>query len=378
MARATATRPPIIVLFEDNVEARRSRCKRIEAAVPRGVRVVPFEGDDSADNKNLAIEDRLFTHLKNQPQYNDGRIGLIVCDRALDCYSGFQVASETVVSAAARALGAPICLYERAGRAYGITLKQRKPWEKGEIIVEGDHPSFGEECAALYCGFQEISSELARMTASAFSGKTPAEILACILNKPEEADRIALYGAGEQSFLEELLTFYDPKKERNAEAARLKSQHYPRVVGNWLFSSILRFPGIVVNEMAAGSLLNINPADLREKPAVRKLFASAEYHGPFANKDCNWRWWWRRDLDAIISKAGVNSGLELAKKKLRGVRGCNCCEGDHPAGFVCMISDKPVCEQHSRGGISWFPGGADLARVRTSEYDKIGPFLGLY
>ncbi len=378
MAKTTATRPPIIVLFEDNGDERKSRCKRIEAAVPRDVLVVPFEGADSVGNKKLAIEDRLFTHLRTQPQYNGGNIGLIVCDRALDCYDGFQVASETVVSSAARALGVPICLYERAGSAYGVTLKQRKPWEKGEIIIDGDGKSFGEECAALYCGFQKINGELARMPTSVFSKKTPAEILAFILNKPEETDRIALYGAGEQSFLEELLTFYDPKKRKKTEASRLKIQHYPRVMGNWLFSSILRFPGILVNEMAAGSLLNINPADLRAKPAVRKFFASAEYQGPFADDDCNWRWWWRRDLDAIINKAGVNSGLELVKRTMRSVRGCNCCEGDHPAGFVCMISDMPVCDKHSRGGISWFPGGSDLARVRTSEYNKIGPFLGLY
>jgi hypothetical protein len=85
-------------------------------------------------------------------------------------------------------------------------------------------------------------------------------------------------------------------------------------------------------------------------------------------------------LENLINKAGVCSGFELVqKKKISSIGGCKCCEGkDHPAGFVCMISGEPVCEKHSRGGISWFPAGADLARVRTSVYNKIGPFLGLY
>lgn len=377
MVRATAKRLPIIVLFEDDENTRAKRKEQIEKALRGSVRVVPFQDVALPGDKTRAFEDRLAHHLSS-PEYNNGSIGLIVCDKALDRYGKLQVASETVVSAAARTLGTPTCLYERGGDRKGVSLKQRKPWEKGEIIIDEESGHFGLECAALYTGFQEIRRTLGNLPIAKFKKTTPADVLVSILKKPEEMDRIALYGAGEQEILSELMTYYTPHMPDNAK--ELKLRHYPRVLGNWLFSSILRFPGILADVNAAGSYLNISPDDLRDNRVVKRLFKNAEYRGPFAQDDTDWQWWWRRDLDVLLAKAGVSSGIELAKKAgIRNVHECLCYEGnDHPAGFLCMISHSPVCEEHSRGGISWFPGGADLARVSKREYEKIGPFLGLY
>ena len=157
----------------------------------------------------------------------------------------------------------------------------------------------------------------------------------------------------------------------------MREKHYPRVLGNWLYTSILRFPGILVDDVACGSYLNIHPDDLA-KPTIARLFAHAKYKGPFGDYRS---WWWRRDLDSILAKAQCSTGLQYVQKEKIKAHPCLCCDdenGIHPAGYYCMITGKTVCEKHSRGGISWFPGGADLARIREQIYRKIGPFLGLY
>jgi hypothetical protein len=374
MARGKAESQPIIVLFEDDETIMDERKLQLANALPRSVRVVPFPNTALPKRKGVALEDRLATVLSS-PDYSNGRIGLIICDRSLERYDVLQVASETLISAVAYRLSIPICLYERGDKTERWSLDQRRPWEKGGIIVDEESKQFGPECAVLYAGFQEIRRALMAIPSIDFDKMTPADVLARILGRPEETDRIALYGAGEQGMLTELLTFYD---EQAGGIKALREKRYPCVLGYWLYTSILRFPGILVDLSACSSYLNIHPDDLI-KPATARLFAEAKYKGPFADFR---PWWWRRNLDAILSKAQCQTGLEYAKKKgIKRIRPCLCCEADgghHPAGFHCMITEKPICEEHSRGGISWFPSGADLARVSEREYKKIGPFLGLY
>ena len=359
---------PIVVLFEDDKERAETLRGKISASLGGTARVVSFV-DEKAAVKGT-IEEMLASSLQAK-SYHGGNIGLIVCDRALERYDKFQITSETVVSAVARQLGIPICLYERGGRKDELRLENRKPWEKSTIIVDETGEDFGQQCAALYLGFEEIKRFVLAKSDSAFRKTTPAVVLADILRHPQEVDRLGLYGSGEQSVLSELLTHY--ASEGNTKDLRLR--HYPRMLGNWLYTSILRYPGILVGTIPAASYLNVHPDDLLS-PRISKLFEKATYRGPFAR--CG-QWWWRRDLDQILAGCGGASHDYLKKRGAKRFRPYPCFEGkDHTAGFYCMISGKPVCERHSRGGISWFPGGADLARVSEREFKKIGPFVGLY
>jgi hypothetical protein len=43
-----------------------------------------------------------------------------------------------------------------------------------------------------------------------------------------------------------------------------------------------------------------------------------------------------------------------------------------------MLTRFPVSPNNSRGGISWFPSGADLARIRKAEFDQITALVGMY
>jgi hypothetical protein len=45
------------------------------------------------------------------------------------------------------------------------------------------------------------------------------------------------------------------------------------------------------------------------------------------------------------------------------------------AGYYCMLRELPVSFENSKGGLPWFPRGADLARVSRSAYEQLGPWL---
>ncbi len=362
------SRQRIIVLFEDDPKRQDEHRTQIEEALHGSGRVVPFEDEEVDATIEGPAEARLVELLRSK-KYNRGQIGLIVCDRDLTMYAKANTQSDRVVSEAAERLGVPICLYEARSGVGLVPLATLGRWKQREIVVEASDPLFGQKCAGIYRGFERIRVDLQKIKERDF--ETPSDILARILDKEEELDQIALYGAGEQDMLIELLPYYDQSRP-NASAIRGR---YHRVLGNWLYNSILRFPGILVNEVAAASYLGIAVKDFTEKP-VQKLFEKAVYLGPFA--DCG-KWWWRRELDKMIAAAKCGTGFEYAKKRDKQVRPCHCSEENHTqAGYYCMIRQKPVCGEHSRGGISWFPGGADLARVSSSEFEKIGPFVGLY
>jgi hypothetical protein len=41
-----------------------------------------------------------------------------------------------------------------------------------------------------------------------------------------------------------------------------------------------------------------------------------------------------------------------------------------------MLSKKPVSLENSKGGLTWFPRGADLARISNKKFEEDVPWLG--
>ena len=72
-------------------------------------------------------------------------------------------------------------------------------------------------------------------------------------------------------------------------------------------------------------------------------------------------------------------GLELAQKKLDAAVKPSKCRVDPSkrAGYYCIISREPVSLENSKGGMSWFPRGADLTRISNDKYEEYGPWLGV-
>lgn len=355
-----------IIFFEDTAATQSEILKALDAQGKGDVQAVPFDPDqlgESAEDQERMYEQRLVTALGKGPYAG---ATLVLADRDLSKSNHFRGLSVTSVAAAAKKLFLPICSYARQPAIEEYDWRGR--WEEGHIVLslsEGE-----DELARLAVlaakGFAEIAAKLPRVLATK-SNNTAAKALAALLDKPEYAEKMALYGVGDQNRLAEILA------QRKGEAQLLpRMTHF---LGYWLWDSLLRYPGLLVNEVAAGSYLNISEDDFK-KANVQALFADALFTGPFA--DPRKPEWWRGALDDIVSREKMNSGLDLARQKLGDKIDRSHCSVDpsKPAGYYCIISKKPVSLENSKGGLSWFPRGADLTRISTTKFDEYGPWLG--
>ena len=82
-------------------------------------------------------------------------------------------------------------------------------------------------------------------------------------------------------------------------------------------------------------------------------------------------------LDDILEEHDCEDGRSLASKLLgHEIPPSQCCDDPKvSAGYYCMLSERPVSLENSKGGLSWFPRGADLARVSKSKLEELGPWL---
>lgn len=358
-----------ILIFDDTKEERETIAKELRTKLRRGVASIEeFDGSDQPD-KGSSYERYLLSWIDKR--FASTNIGLIVCDKELGLYSKYPGLSATQISQVAIEKGIPFCQYSRqaseAGREMASFLRL-KDWDSDEITLDGPDPqAWVPQIVSLFKGFELIKRSYSGIAKEC---KTPAAALAAILKRPASESRIALYGSGDQGPMKEILVYYDPN-EPNMKVLR---QRMPRVLGKWLFLSILRFPGILVNEAAASSYLNIHPGDFK-KARVQALFSKGKYAGPFAELS---NWWWRHTLDDLLDKAECEDGREFATKSKVKVRACLDPDCEKQAGYYCMLTKKPVSEENSRGGISWFPSGADLARIRKDKFEQITALVGMY
>ena len=358
----------VILVFDDCSDEQEQVTKGLEKVCAGKAEVLPFDGDDGPA-KGVSFEHHIASWID---QHCAGKnIALIVCDKELGLYDELKGLSATPVSAVALQKGLPFCQYSRQAQQTEqeiATFDRLRRWCSEEITLEGLGPeSWVPQAAGIFRGFELIKTAYRELGDKA---GTPAAALAAILSHPESESRIALYGSGDQGFLKEILSFYD---SANPDMEMLYKR-MPRVFGNWLFLSILRFPGILVNETAAASYLNVD-CNTFAKKEVQEKFKGAQYIGPFSELG---PWWWRAELDILLGEAQCEDGREFLAKKDIEVDACLDPDSKEQAGYYCMLTREPVSAENSRGGISWFPSGADLARIRKDKFEQITALVGMY
>ncbi len=314
---------------------------------------------------------RLKKELENEI-YKD--ISLIICDSDLSDIEDYIGLSEVVVANVAKEIAIPISLY--ALGEYKNELMRLKDWSELKIIldVSAGYDKLAAESKIIFEGFQFLRSEYKKITNGTGEKKyTLSEILSRILDRPKLKDRIAQYGIGNKQMLEEILPYYN----EDIKKIEKEDKRIPMLLGYCLWNSILRFPGILLNNTATVSYLNIEEEEFRSNTDIKKLFSGAVYQGPFTGIK---NYWWRDDLDDIVFKEKCNDGLELVHKKISDkIKNCKCSvDPTKKAGYYCMLTEKPVSAENSKSNISWFPTGADLARISNPKYDELAPWLGLY
>ena len=312
-------------------------------------------------------EDCLAADLKRQP---NEPTSLIVADRDLsDLKPGYNGLSEPTVRRVADILGIPECGYARGdGDPDRFFLEEGDQAEASIRLRLLPQSSFVKTVLSIADGFAEIQMRLPAAMGST-RDFSPSKVLAQILAKPEYADKISLYAAGDRNRLAALARL--KRGEQEAEGQRRLACFF----GYWLWDSVLRFPGVVLNEIAASSYLNIKQEVFQADPRVQEPFAAARYAGPFA--EARGKLWWRGMLDDVVADSGHADGRELASKHLEmDLLASECCEDPtKAAGYYCMLSNRPVSLENSLGGLSWFPRGADLARISRSKSEELGPWL---
>ena len=294
-------------------------------------------------------------------------IELIVADVNLYNIKQYGGLSAEVVSEVGRRLFIPVCIYSINVKP---DLDKIKKLTDATLKIEGN-PNSAENLTkikSLYDGFLDIKRKYRKLNIKLQNESLP-RILSTILDKPQYVDRFALYSLGNFGFFD-----YAPLKRKHIDKD-FKTRAISYLLGNWLLSIIMKFPGILLNKIAAASYLNIDINDFNKK-SVNGLFSKALYKGPFSDYE---KYWWRFDLDTIIDKNRVDNGLELARKKISlKIKSCNCSiDKNLNAGYYCIITKAPVSLEKSTNEISWIPKGADLARVSIREYNKLKPWMGI-
>lgn len=351
-----------ILVIDDVEQNRATAIDAIRKALGEEGEVQEFPVTPPVEEKPRMHAERLADDLGGTED-----VSLIVADRDLSGYKEYVGLSESIVQQVADASGIPECGYARGhGDSQDEFVLEGRYREACIRIARVDDEKFARQVLSIANGFSEIASALSAQEKLAGKLAVP-KTLAAILGKPHLADKFALYASGDHSRLTSLIR---PKGENDAAQVRRLSCF----LGYWLWDSILRFPGIVVDDVAASSHLNIALDDFRNQE-VQGLFEDQLYKGPFA--DAKPRLWWRSMLDDLVGQSGEPSGREFAMKKLgRNVLQSRCCENaDIPAGYYCFLKQRPVSYENSKPGLAWFPRGADLTRISNSEYAEKVPWL---
>ncbi len=356
-----------IVLFEDDPGSREKILEALNDALTGKGEALLF-APSGQQNLEGVYQDRIETDLSAET-YKDAT--LILADYDLSLSPKYRGLSEQQVRAAATRLAIPECGYARGETGSSVDFVRLSKQQEASIGLDfkpGQEQHLAEQAVSIAVGFAFIAERMPRTLNELGGRTTPGALMAHILNHPEYADKIALYASGDQDRLVSI-----KKKDKDEEDA-LYHRRLSCALGYWLWDSILRYPGVLVNLVAAASYLNIHEEDFKQHD-IQEPFTDAQYGGPFAEAERPQ--WWRGKLDDIVAGSGLSDGRELAVKKLnRQVRRSECSvDPEVSAGYYCMLSKQPVSLKNSDTGPPWFPRGADLARVIPEKWQEIGPWL---
>ena len=379
-----STEKRLILIFEDDPKIAQGLSAALKTRLGSKLAVKVFDLSSAPAQTSGPYEDRLVSVL-SRPEFKD--LVLIVTDRDLSANEVWRGLSEAAVTRAAEKLGLPVASYRQAKPNAEDRLK-RIPGN-GQLELPFDTASRAARIVTLAKGFAEMERLLgahALMKPGKGGGKkqgpatlsqsdagTPGNLLARILKQPDIASRFDLFACGDQRAIAEILK---ASEGNGAAIPPAKARRLVVALGVWLADLVMEYPGLLLNKVAAASYLDIHPNDF-DKPDVQKVFASALYQKlPFA--DSERPMWWRHLIDDLVNDSSMLTGRDLCTAAgIKRIRFCPC--SVRPAlhaGYYCMASEKPLSDEESSGRVSWFPIGADLARLTDRTHRALAPWIG--
>lgn len=349
---------PVILIFEDTVDNAKSLEENL-AKISTDYDIQIFSAKDNDSSESFV--ERLSSELQHY-----SNILLIVSDMDLSKTDKFKGLTDAVIYRVAHELGLPTAYYSTAlGGSEGRRLDQAGD---GRILLGStDYAQISQRVNVLANGFCSINSLMDTIIGMP-PNKRPQSASALIgelVGRKETADRIDLYLSGDQRMAAEILS--SPKDGR--------IKRHATIFGTWIYDSLMRYPGVFLNNISAASYLNIDIKDF-EREEIRAIFSECIYSGPFT--DTTSPLYWRDEIDRMLATAEADSGLELVERQGLKASPCMCfVDKTLEAGYYCMVSEQPVSFERSVGNISSFPPGADLARLSEPVYDELSPWLSV-
>jgi CheY-like chemotaxis protein len=168
----------------------------------------------------------------------------------------------------------------------------------------------------------------------------------------------------------------DELRRFGAPGGKLRTATFrPGSIARWIRRAVLRFPGLLVDDLRAATDLGITSQSFR-KQAVQSWFKSALYDGIFASEE---RRWWRGALaaradslhaDAPLDEMGDDQASDFrrrwnAKHPSARLQASKCCVCGLPTrDAVCEVRQEPVM---LRCSVPYYPdnrpAGFDVARI---------------
>lgn len=349
---------PVILIFEDTVDNAQSLVENL-ARISNDFDVQIFSAKDSDSSESFV--ERLALELK----YYDN-ILLIVSDMDLSKTDKFKGLTDAVIFRVAHELGLPTAYYSTAlGGSEGRRLDQAGD---GRILLGStDYQQISRRIQVLANGFLSINFSMDAIALDPVDKRpqSASALIAELVGRKETADRIDLYLSGDQRMAAEILS--SPKDGR--------IRRHATIFGTWIYDSLMRYPGVFLNDVSAASYLNIAVEDFKREE-IRGVFDACIYSGPFTDSESPL--FWRDEIDRMLANANVDSGLELIESMGLTASPCICSvDGSLEAGYYCMVTELPVSFERSVGNISSFPPGADLARLAEPVYEELSPWLSV-
>lgn len=373
-----------ILLIDDKVHIPENlRNAIIKKASEFRSEIVIWNFETAEDMKNLYnenIENELYNSNADEDIWKRvlDKLGIlmVVVDHDLSALNDVKI-SESSITNACKQLSIPVCTYHRKPpNTDSQTLKDRVNQSRSfsieiNIDEDNDFQNAAQEIINVFYGFEELKNKISHLEEETLSGG-PAKILSSILEKPELESLFTRYTSS-STLAADIIQYNNEEDEDELISETIKSR-LPFILGCWLYNYILPFPGIILNNIAAASYINIDPEQLADK--FFDEFKDAQYKGPFSNNDI---YWWRYDLDQILFDANSENAYEhLLQKNLLEVMPCKCSVSDtSPAGYYCIVRQAPISFEESKGNLSWIPEGADLCRINKKIYRKLAPIMGL-
>lgn len=328
------------------------------------------ENIDENSFESNADEDVWFRFFSKQHD-----IAIVVADHDLSGYGHARI-SESAIADACRQSATPVCTYHRAPskKTTGQSLRgiygQTKSFTIALDMATGREQLVAKNIISLADGFANIQRGF-ELVEDEVKKQGPAAILAEILGKPGLANALALYASGPSLASDTIYHIAQNQGTKNSATHDLDAR-LPFILGCWLSNYILPFPGLILNEKATASYLNLATADFKQNS---KHFESAKYQGPFSGYD---NYWWRTDLEQLLIDSDSDDGLIFLKKKEIEASPSVCISTkESPAGYYCIVQKEPISLEASVGNLGWIPQGAHLSRIDQNIYDTVAHMMGI-